>query len=101
MTLAVFTTIHDQDAANTLARAAINARLAACVHIEEIQSVFRWDNAVQDEPELRLLFKTTNDQYDALADLIRKDHPYDQPALWAVEMAKIDPSFANWIAAET
>ncbi len=99
--LAVFTTLDDIDAAKVLARSAVEAKLAACVHFETIQSVFRWDGSVQDEPEVRLLFKTTERAYDALAAHIVAGHPYDQPALWAVPMDRGDPGFFDWIAAET
>ena len=101
MALAVFTTLHDRDAAAGLARSAVESRLAACVHIEEIRSVFRWDGAVQDEPEFRMLFKTADDRYDALAAHILEGHPYDEPALWAVPMVKGSESFFAWIESET
>ena len=101
MPLAVFTTIHDPDEAHRLARSAIEAHLAACVHIEEIRSVFRWDGAVQDEIEYRLLFKTSDEGYEALAAHIVKDHPYDEPALWALPMVKGSESFFRWIDTES
>ncbi len=96
--LAVFTTLDTEAAARDLARQAVEARLAACVQIERIESVYRWGGAVQAEPEYRLLFKTTDRAYDALAALILDLHPYDQPALWAAEMARGDPGFLAWIA---
>lgn len=101
MAFAVFTTLDDKAAAQALAASAVEARLAACVQIEVIQSVFRWDGAVQDEPELRLLFKTSDTAYDALAAHILKNHPYDEPALWAVPMIHGSASFLAWIDAET
>ncbi len=101
MPLAVFTTLHEEEAAHRLAESAVEARLAACVHIEQIASVFRWDGAVQREPEFRLLFKTTRSAYPALAAHILAAHPYDEPALWAVPMAEGSESFFAWIAAET
>ena len=101
MPLAVFTTIDTPDGAQDLAQSAVEARLAACVHIEEIRSVFRWGRAVQNAPEFRLLFKCTAEGYEALAAHIRDRHPYDEPALWAVEMAAGSASFFDWIADET
>ncbi|MEM9032410.1 MAG: divalent-cation tolerance protein CutA [Pseudomonadota bacterium] len=101
MPLAVFTTLHTFEAARALARAAIEARVAACVHIEEIKSVFRWDGAVQEEPEFRVLFKTSESAYGALSALILDTHPYDEPALWSVSMERGSESFFNWIAKET
>ena len=99
--LAVFTTVHTRDAAEDLAHKAVEARLAACVHIEEIASVFRWNGAVQSEPEFRLLFKTSAQGYDRLRLLILDVHPYDEPALWSVEMGRGSSSFYRWIETET
>lgn len=101
MPLAVFTTLDNADAAHRLAQSAVEAGLAACVHIEEIRSVFRWDGAIQEEPEFRLLFKTSEAGYEALAAHILDAHPYDEPALWAMPMAKGSESFFAWIEAET
>ena len=97
MPLAVFTTLHDRDVAKALARSAVERNLAACVHFEEIQSVFEWDGAVQDEPEFRLLFKTSAAGYSALEAHILKEHPYDVPALWSMEMGKGNKDFYAWI----
>ena len=101
MPLAVFTTIDTAEAADRLARSTVEAGLAACVHIEEIRSVFRWEGDVQEEPEFRLLFKTGDAAYEGLAAHILREHPYDEPALWAVPMARGSDSFLGWIEAET
>jgi periplasmic divalent cation tolerance protein len=101
MPLAVFTTIDDPDEAHRLARTVVEARLAACVHIEEIRAVYRWEGEVQDETEYRLLFKTSDTGYEALAARIVADHPYDEPAVWAVTMDKGSRSFFEWIDAES
>ncbi len=96
MPLAAFTTIDSEDAARSLARAAVTAKLAACVQIERITSVYEW-NGLQEEPDYRLLFKTSAAAWPALKALILRDHPYDEPALWAVEMTDGAESFLNWI----
>jgi len=99
--LCVYTTLDDKKAAQALARSAVAKKLAACVHIEQIQSVFSWEDALQEAPEFRLLFKTTDATYDALAAHILAEHPYDEPALWAVPMTRGSNSFLDWIASET
>jgi periplasmic divalent cation tolerance protein len=96
MPLAVFTTLGSEAEARRMARAAVEARLAACVQIERIDSVFLWDG-VEEEPEWRLLFKVSDTGYDRLAAFILDTHPYDEPALWAAQMTRVSPSFAAWI----
>ena len=96
MPLAVFTTLPDADTAAALARSAVEARLAACVQIDSVTSVFAWDG-VQTETEHRLLFKVSDAGYDALAAHILDAHPYEEPALWAYRMEHGAPGFLDWI----
>ncbi|MHA7877129.1 divalent-cation tolerance protein CutA [Roseivivax sp.] len=99
--LAVLTTLDDEAAARALARKAVEARLAACVHLEKISACFLWQGSVEEAPEWRLLFKTTEAAYDDLARLIEREHPYDLPALWAFEASRGAPAFLDWIAEST
>lgn len=71
--------------AEALARSAIDARLAACVNlIDGVRSIYRWEGAVCNEPEVQLLFKTTRERAAALRDLIAREHPYQVPELLAL-----------------
>ncbi|WP_306132478.1 divalent-cation tolerance protein CutA [Roseivivax marinus] len=96
-TLAVFTTIDSEDGARDLARRAVSEKLAACVQITAIASVYDWDG-LREEPEWRVLFKTTKDGYAALEEMILDAHPYDEPSLWAHEIAAGSGGYLAWIA---
>lgn len=97
--LAVFTTVATQEQADELARAAVEARLAACVQTEAVQSRYRWQGAIACEPEIRLLFKTTRARYAALQALLRERHPYELPAIYALPVADASPDYAAWVRA--
>ena len=98
MPLLAYTTLSDDQTARTLARAAVSAKLAACVHIQPITSVYDW-NGLQEDAEHRLMFKTSATAWPALKEMILRDHPYDEPALWVVEIADGSDSFLDWIDA--
>jgi len=95
--IAVCTTVTDDAAAQGLARAAISARLAACVQIEPIHSVYTWDGQLQSEPEVRLMFKTTLAMYAQLERFILDRHPYELPAVYAVPVVHASPAYAQWV----
>lgn len=95
--IAVYTTVADLATAQDLARAAVDARLAACVQIEPIHSVYRWDGAVQSEPEQRLMFKTTLAMYAELEHFILERHPYELPAVFAAPVSLASPAYAVWV----
>lgn len=96
--LAVFTTVATREQADALARAAIAQRLAACVQVEAIHSTYRWQGEVVSEPEQRLMFKTRRDRYAALEALLREQHPYKLPAIFALPVAEASADYAAWVA---
>ena len=98
--LAVCTTVGRDEDARRLADAAIAQRLAACVHIEPIESVYRWQGAVQHDTERRLTFKTSEAAAPALRALILAGHPYELPAVWAFEVVDASDAYVAWVAGE-
>jgi periplasmic divalent cation tolerance protein len=95
--LLVFTTVATAEQARALARALVERRLAACVQISAIDSVYRWQGALHEDGEFRLLFKTSAARAPALMAAIRELHPYELPALHAVATMLADPAYADWV----
>jgi periplasmic divalent cation tolerance protein len=99
--IAVVTTVATQDDARRLARALVEQRLAACAQISAIESVYRWQGAVQQEVEQRVLFKTVHERYAEVEAAIRAIHPYELPAIHALPLAEVFPAYAEWVVANS
>ncbi len=97
MLLAVCTTTETKEEARTIARAAVEAGLAACVHMEEITSLYMWDGKVNEGVEVRLTMKTAAEAYPALEALIQRLHSYDLPAVYAFEVVKGSAAYMEWV----
>jgi periplasmic divalent cation tolerance protein len=95
--IAVVTTVGRLTEAQTMARALVERRLAACAQIESIESFYSWNGALQHEPEHRVLLKTIAPRFDELAAAIRSLHSYELPAIHALTLDPIDPLYARWI----
>jgi periplasmic divalent cation tolerance protein len=94
------TTLPDAETASKLARNLVEMRLAACVNIlAACQSVYRWQDDVQEDGEVPLIIKTTAELYPALETYIRQQHPYALPEIVALEVAQGLPDYLNWVAA--
>jgi len=101
-TLLVVSNLPDRASAEKLARALIEARLAACVNVlSPCRSVYRWKGKVEDAEEFPVLIKTTRARYPALEAAIRENHPYELPEIIAVHLAGGLPAYLEWVAAET
>jgi periplasmic divalent cation tolerance protein len=103
-TLLVYTTWPDADTAAAVGRAAVEARLCACVNVlAPMRSVYRWKGAVEAAEEVPALFKTTAGSAGALRAFILARHPNDLPCVLAlpVDAARSHPAYLARIAAET
>ncbi|MFJ5380758.1 divalent-cation tolerance protein CutA, partial [Cupriavidus sp. CER94] len=78
------TNLPDEASAARVARAVLEARVAACVNrLAPCQSEYWWQGKLEQAQEWPLLIKTTQGQYAALEAVIRAEHPYDVPELIA------------------
>lgn len=101
-TLLVLTNLPDRAAAERLADALLEQRVAACVNIlAPCRSVYRWENDLKHDEEHPVLIKTTSERYGALEAAIRARHPYQLPEIIAVPVERGLPAYLDWVAAET
>jgi periplasmic divalent cation tolerance protein len=98
----LLTTVESRDQALEIARAAVEARVAACVQIlGPITSVYRWEGKVEEATEFLLLMKAPGEGLERLAAFVRDRHPYDTPEITAVESPFVDERYLSWARAET
>eukprot|EP00117_Sycon_ciliatum_P045466 scpid96665/ scgid32678/ Protein CutA; Acetylcholinesterase-associated protein; Brain acetylcholinesterase putative membrane anchor len=97
----VLTTTDSLVKAKELAQALVESRLAACVQMKEITSVYRWDGATQMDPEYQLVIKCNLNRYDAVEKFLLKKHNYDCPQIVAVEIACGSPEYLDFMRKET
>ena len=95
----VMTTCSTQDA-ERLAMTLVERRLASCVQRIGIDSTYRWEGAVQNDPETLLLIKTRRDRYDGVAAFLAEGHPYDEPEVLMLPVSNASDGYARWLADE-
>lgn len=93
----VMTTTDDREEAATLARALVEARLAACVQAMPIASTYRWEGAVETADERLLLIKTRADRVDDVKAFLAERHSYDTPECVVVPVADGLPGYLAWL----
>jgi dephospho-CoA kinase len=75
----------------------VERRLAACVNISSVGSCYRWKGEICNEPEWLMSCKTTGRALRAAMEFIRANHPYELPAITAVELSRSDFRTLEWI----
>ena len=97
----VLVTASSETEASAIASALVQERLAACVSLVPIQSVYRWQGEVQQETEWQLMIKTDLAQCTALAERVQQLHSYEVPEIVALPIVAGTETYLNWVAAET
>ena len=98
----VYVTAPTQAEAESLARLAVEGRLAACANIlPGMRSLYWWQGNLDQADEVVLLLKTTREKAPALTEALIRAHSYDCPCVVAVDIDSGNPDFLRWIADET
>ncbi len=87
--------------ADSLARALVQERLAACCNrLPGVVSTYWWEGRLTTDGEVLLIFKTRDDGVAALMARIRELHPYAVPEIAVVDVEAVHPAYAAWVDAE-
>ena len=91
-------TAPDPVVAESIARALVEADLAACVQqLPAITSLYRWQGRVERSTEVLLLAKTTAEAFDAVCAKVTSLHPYAVPEILAVPIEQALPAYRGWV----
>ena len=85
--------------ARRIARAVVDARLAACVNILPgvLESIYRWKGRVESTRERLLLMKTSRKSLVKLREVVEHLNSYDVPEFIAIPIAAGSPAYLAWI----
>jgi periplasmic divalent cation tolerance protein len=98
----VVVTAADADWLAGFTRTLVEERLAACGHVlDGVRSIYRWDDAVHDEPEARVGLHTRRSLVPAIVARTAELHPYAVPCVIALPLVGGNPAYLRWIAEQT
>lgn len=97
----VLTTAPSREQAETIARAVLEARLAACAQMQAIRSLYWWDGKIAEGDEHLILFKTMAERYGEIERAILAVHPYDTPEIIQLPVEAGYEKYLAWISQET
>ena len=79
--LVIITTESSKTNAVRMAKLLIKEKLAACVSIKQIFSVYEWDDDIQETKEFEITIKSKLEFKDYLIDIVNKNSTYDVPQI--------------------
>lgn len=98
----VLVTAPDAQCGEKIARALLEARLAACVsRLGPVRSLFWWEGRVDAADEQLLLIKTRRQLLAQVEAAVEKLHPYEVPEVVALPIVAGSLRYLRWAAQET
>jgi len=97
----VYSTAPNETEGRRIGRHVIAERLAACVNIFPIKSIYRWKGELEEEEEYVLIFKTKSELVSQVIQEIENECTYDLPCAVSYEMSGGGEKYLKWIEEST
>lgn len=92
----VLTTFADETSAKQFAKKLLVDKLAACVQLDPITSLYNWQDKCIEEPEVRMVIKIKTALIPQLSQFFQHNHPYDIPQFIEIKATSVAESYLNW-----
>ena len=97
----IYMTVGNKEEARKIGKELVTTRLAACVNIlDNMNSFYRWEGKIQDDTEVVMIAKTTEDRVPDLIKKVESLHSYDCTCIVSLPVAGGHQPFLEWIAGE-
>ena len=97
----IVSTFPSKQTVTSIANKLVKKKLAACVNITKISSVYTWKGKVENQNEYLALFKTTKKNQSTLKKELKKIHPYDVPEIAEINVESINQPYMKWLVDST
>ncbi|WP_316353614.1 divalent-cation tolerance protein CutA [Candidatus Trichorickettsia mobilis] len=93
----ILTTTNLKEIAEQLAQELVLSDLAACVQIDEVKSIFKWDGKIDNEKEFRLMIKAKSSNYQQIEQAIIAIHNYQLPQIIKFNITDGFQPYLDWV----
>jgi len=96
----VMTCCEGTDQAHHIAKLLVEEKLAACVSLVPVTSIYSWKGELVKEGEQLLLIKTAASLAPRLQQRIKEVHSYEVPEIVHLNASEVEKTYLNWLLQE-
>ena len=93
----VYITAASLEEAQKIGKTLVKERLAACVNIFPIQSIFRWKEKIDEANEFGMIVKTKSNKIKEIEQRVKELHSYEIPCVVSFRMDEGSDDYLEWI----
>lgn len=97
----IYITTKDEEEAKRIGKTLVEEKLAACINIHPVKSIYRWGGGIEEEEETALLVKTKAELADEVIERVKELHSYEVPCIVSLPIEKGNPDYLKWIKEST
>ena len=96
--LLALSTFADAETARKISNQLVSEKFVACANIiPSVESIYRWKEEVETGSEALVLFKVSQDRYQAFEEKLLSLHPYEVPEIISFKIDKGSPAYLRWV----
>jgi periplasmic divalent cation tolerance protein len=96
----LYITCKNMDEARAIAKAVIEKKVAGCVNIFPVQSIYQDDGGAKEVSEVSLLVKTSDSKVQDVEDLVRGLHSYKTPCIASLSLWRLNREYKEWLVGQ-
>ena len=93
----VYTTFPNKKEAQRIGERLVRKRLAACVNIFPIESIYYWGKKIIRDKEFVMIIKTKRENFKKIEKFILENHSYDTPCIVEISIGRVTPKYSDWL----
>lgn len=95
----VYMTFGNKEEARSIGKVIVQENLVACANIiNNVNSLYIWQDKLQDDQEVIMIAKTTSDLMPMVIERVKALHSYECPCIVGLPIGDGNPEFLDWIA---
>ena len=94
----IYSTFDNAEEAQKIGAQLVEKRLAACINIWHIGSIYRDNGDVKQNKEVAMLIKTVEIKYADIERHLNKNHGYEVPCIAMFKTIRLNAEYKEWLA---
>ena len=93
----IYSTFKNTEEAVKVGKILLDKKLASCVNIWPIQSMYYWEGKFENHLEAGMYVKTLEHHLAEIESLIEQNHSYAVPFIGAIDVRRFNRPYREWM----
>lgn len=93
----IYSTFPNKKEAKEIGKRLVKNKLAACINIFPIESIYFWQGKIVKDKEFAVIIKTRKMNFKKIEKFILKNHSYTTPCILEIPIGRVTKKFLKWL----